>query len=308
MSFGQLIIGPPGSGKTTYCTCAAHFFGKMNRPAVIINLDSANDNVDAQYKPFADIRDLVKMEDVMDEHDLGPNGAMVHCLEHLEQNLTWLVDKLKPLAGKAYFLFDMPGQTELYVVHHSLRRVVDGLVKALSMNLCAVHLVDSSQCLDPCKLVSAATTALCGMLNLEAPAVNVLSKMDICDVTEEELDDSPRFHVENMIAQLNSTEVFAAFKRYNTAIGDILADFDYVSFLPLCAMDHTSLAKTIQVIDYKLGYVPGVLGETSDDLLTVASKMSDELYNPQPDKDPIETHMEGLKEVINPWRGMGVMG
>lgn len=35
----------------------------------------------------------------MEEFDLGPNGAMIYCMDFLEQNFDWLVEKLEPLQG-----------------------------------------------------------------------------------------------------------------------------------------------------------------------------------------------------------------
>jgi hypothetical protein len=58
----------------------------------------------------------------MREEGLGPNGAMLYCMEYLEQNLDWLVDGLKELDGD-YFVFDVPGQvgsTAWYPVMRSL--------------------------------------------------------------------------------------------------------------------------------------------------------------------------------------------
>jgi GPN-loop GTPase len=41
--FGQLVIGPPASGKSTYCESLAQVFTHMNRSCVILNLDPAAD-------------------------------------------------------------------------------------------------------------------------------------------------------------------------------------------------------------------------------------------------------------------------
>lgn len=45
----------------------------------------------------------------MEEFDLGPNGAMVYCLEYLEKNVDWLMERLEGL-NKKYLIFDFPGQ------------------------------------------------------------------------------------------------------------------------------------------------------------------------------------------------------
>lgn len=48
----------------------------------------------------------------MEQFDLGPNGAMLYCLEYLEKNVDWLVEKLDGLTQK-YLIFDFPGQVEV---------------------------------------------------------------------------------------------------------------------------------------------------------------------------------------------------
>ena len=42
--FGQIIIGAPGSGKTTYIKSMKDFYTKCNRKTMSINLDPANEN------------------------------------------------------------------------------------------------------------------------------------------------------------------------------------------------------------------------------------------------------------------------
>lgn len=49
MSFGQLVIGPPGSGKTTYCFAMKEYFEHFGRQTIIINLDPANEVIDKVY-------------------------------------------------------------------------------------------------------------------------------------------------------------------------------------------------------------------------------------------------------------------
>lgn len=46
MPFGQLVIGPPGSGKTTYCFAMKEYYEYFDRKCCIINLDPANDLID----------------------------------------------------------------------------------------------------------------------------------------------------------------------------------------------------------------------------------------------------------------------
>ena len=48
----------------------------------------------------------------METQNLGPNGALVFCMEMLEKNLNWLLNQMAAFP-EAYFIFDLPGQ-----VHH----------------------------------------------------------------------------------------------------------------------------------------------------------------------------------------------
>ncbi|EDL30057.1 ATP binding domain 1 family, member B [Mus musculus] len=119
-AFGQAVIGPPGSGKTTYCLGMSEFLRALGRRVAVVNLDPANDGL--PYECAVDVGELVGLGDVMDALRLGPNGGLLYCMEYLEANLDWLRAKLEPLRGH-YFLFDCPGQVELCTHHTALRSI-----------------------------------------------------------------------------------------------------------------------------------------------------------------------------------------
>lgn len=45
-----------------------------------------------KYKCTIDIKELIKLEEVMEEFKLGPNGALLYCFEFLEANIEWLLN------------------------------------------------------------------------------------------------------------------------------------------------------------------------------------------------------------------------
>lgn len=101
--------------------------GAIGRACSVVNLDPANDHTN--YPVALDIRSLVKLEDVMRDDRLGPNGGILYALEELEHNFEWLQQGLAEFRND-YVLFDCPGQVELYTHHNSLRNVFYKLQKS----------------------------------------------------------------------------------------------------------------------------------------------------------------------------------
>ena len=57
--FGQIVIGPPGSGKTTYCDGMSQFLKSLGRNVAIVNLDPANEMI--PYKADVDVAELIQV-------------------------------------------------------------------------------------------------------------------------------------------------------------------------------------------------------------------------------------------------------
>lgn len=73
------LIGPAGSGKSTLCSALITHANSIGRNVHLFNLDPAAENF--EYQPTIDIRELISLEDVMEEMGLGPNGGLVYCFE-----------------------------------------------------------------------------------------------------------------------------------------------------------------------------------------------------------------------------------
>jgi GTPase SAR1 family protein len=133
MPFAQLVVGPPGAGKSTYCDGMHQFMSAVGRKCSIVNLDPANDQT--SYPCAIDVRKLVTLEDIMSSYELGPNGGVLYALEELEHNVEWLTEGLKKL-DEDYVLFDCPGQVELFTHHDSLRKIFLAIQK-LGYRVCS---------------------------------------------------------------------------------------------------------------------------------------------------------------------------
>lgn len=108
--YGQIVIGAPGSGKTTYCNGMQQYLQLLGRECHVVNLDPANevppssslpsssnvvvdddghdaaaggpispdDNGNSQlpYDTILDVcQDIISLDSVMSELNLGPNGG-----------------------------------------------------------------------------------------------------------------------------------------------------------------------------------------------------------------------------------------
>lgn len=139
------------------------------------------------YQCDIDIRDLIDLWDVMRDKDdpeqpglgLGPNGAMIYCMQFLEENIDWLIGKIREKECR-YFLIDMPGQVELYTNHDSLKKIIKKLHTEVGLQCCAAHLVDCSYLMDTHKYLSACTLSMTAKIAFEdAPLLNIVSKLDL---------------------------------------------------------------------------------------------------------------------------------
>ena len=143
----------------------------------VVNLDPAAENF--EYSPTVDIRDLIHVDDAMEDEEMhyGPNGGLVFCMEFLMENLSWLEDQLGE-DDDDYFIFDCPGQIELYTHLNVMRKLVDTL-QSWDFRICSVFLLDSHFMINGASFISGTMAALSAMTCLETPFVSVLSKIDL---------------------------------------------------------------------------------------------------------------------------------
>ena len=131
MTWGQLVIGPAGSGKTTYCTGMYDFLTQLSRYVVVVNLDPAQESDPLPYPCKVDVRKLVNCQDIAEKEKLGPNGALLSAMDYLAMHTDWLISTLLEIEefDKAYVLFDCPGQIELYIHHDGMKKIVAQICK-----------------------------------------------------------------------------------------------------------------------------------------------------------------------------------
>jgi hypothetical protein len=219
-----------------------------HRSIFVGNLDPAAEYF--EYRASFDVRDLVKADDVMEEHGLGPNGALIYCMEHLIRNLEWLYDQLDAFGEDDYLILDCPGQVELY----SHLPVMKRLVNALQMSgyrVASVYLLDALFVLEPAKFISGCMLSLSCMLQLELPHVNVITKCDMADKAAiERILDAEGAWMINSMDQVSNPKL----RSLTHAIGGVIDDYMLVSFTMMDINDEDSINDVLGKIDYVLQY------------------------------------------------------
>lgn len=280
--FGQVVIGPPGSGKSTYCHGMYQFMSAIGRKLCVINLDPANDRL--PYSNCAlDIRDILTLDEVMEQLSLGPNGGLMYALECLSSiEIDEFVAKIKKLADENYYLLiDCPGQVELFTHHNSLYQILKMVTKKAGVRLCSVSLVDSIYLTSPSQYVSILLLSLRSMLQLDLPHVNVISKIDKLNsygplpfrleyYTEVQ---NLRYLLPYLERESNSV-LGKKFLRLTEAIGDLIEDFNLVSFEVLSIENKKSMIHLVNIIDKANGYTFGASEVGGDMIWTEATRQS----------------------------------
>ncbi|KAH1081621.1 hypothetical protein J1N35_021382 [Gossypium stocksii] len=206
----------------------------------------------------------------MEELGLGPNGGLIYCMEHLEENLDeWLAEELDNYLDDDHLVFDCPGQIELFSHVHMLRNFVEHL-KRKNFNVCGVYLLDSEVCLsyasslvsalffssflgitlslvmhihhlkffylcqfitDVTKFVSGCMASLFAMVQLELQHVNILSKMDLV-TSKRDVKNYLDPEPRFLLSELNEW-MAPWFKKLNKYLIEQVDEYSMVSFIPL---------------------------------------------------------------------------
>lgn len=172
------FIGSAGSGKSSLTNA---FFGWMENQrydAITVNLDPGIEK--APYVPDVDIRDWVKLDEVMEEYDVGPNGAQVLASDLIALN----IDEMKEIIDSFdsdYVIFDTPGQMELFVLRQSGKFLIDTLGADQSI---IGFLYDPVISKTPSGFISLMLQAASVQVRFNVPFINILPKSDL--LTEDE--------------------------------------------------------------------------------------------------------------------------
>ena len=176
------VLGTAGSGKSELTGAFTRWLEMQGEDAMAINLDPGA--ITIPYSANVDVRDYIKVEALMKEYGLGPNGGLMLAselmLEIIEQ-LSSDIDDFSPDVA----LVDTPGQMEMFAFRDVGARIAEEISDE---GKGVLYLFDASICRDPLNYVMNMFLASAVNSRFLLPQVSVLSKADVLHDELEELE------------------------------------------------------------------------------------------------------------------------
>jgi len=166
------FVGTAGCGKSTLTSAFQTWLSNEGYDAITVNLDPGADSL--LYPPDVDVRDWIKLSEVMSDYGLGPNGAQIVAADMLALNVKEISQVLAGFDAD-FVLIDTPGQVELFAFRQSSKVVIEELGKEASI---VAFLFDPALARTPNGYVSSLMLAATTHFRLPIPMLPLLSKAD----------------------------------------------------------------------------------------------------------------------------------
>lgn len=176
------VLGTAGSGKSELTGVFTRWLQLQGEDALAVNLDPGA--ITLPYSANVDVRDYIKIEAIMEEYGLGPNGGLILASELMVELVDQLASDIDDF-GPDVALIDTPGQMEMFAFRDVGAKIADGLSDEGKGIL---YLFDSALCRDPLNYVMNMFLASAVNSRFVLPQVSVLSKADLLDGELEEIE------------------------------------------------------------------------------------------------------------------------
>lgn len=171
-----ICIGMAGSGKTTFMQRLNSHLHAKKTPPYVINLDPAVLKV--PYGSNIDIRDSVKYKKVMEEYNLGPNGAIVTSLNLFSTKIDQVIKLVEKRSEKVNnVIIDTPGQIECFIWSASGSIITEAFASTFPTVL--AYIVDTPRNSSPTTFISNMLYACSILYKTKLPMIIVFNKTDV---------------------------------------------------------------------------------------------------------------------------------
>ncbi len=167
------VVGPAGSGKSTFTAAFREWMIKNEYDTITVNLDPGAEIL--PYTPDIDVRDIIDLSSIMEEYGLGPNGAQIVAADMIANFVEEIKSEVDSYESD-YVIYDTAGQIELFAFRAASKFIVDYLGGNNSM---LAFLFDPALAKSPSGFVSLLMLSSSVYFRFYNPFINILSKVDI---------------------------------------------------------------------------------------------------------------------------------
>ncbi|MFX0152356.1 MAG: ATP/GTP-binding protein [Candidatus Hodarchaeota archaeon] len=169
------LVGTAGSGKTMLTASLQRHLTNKGASLTIVNLDPAVQHI--PYQADVDIRDYIDFNQLIDEYQLGPNGAMIAATDLIADYITEVREDINELGESSQVvLIDTPGQVELFAYRASSVRITRSFPED---NALLVFLFDSALVSNISGYLSVNLLSTSVQIRLNLPMAHVMTKIDL---------------------------------------------------------------------------------------------------------------------------------
>ncbi len=226
------LVGTAGSGKTVLTSSLQTYLTTKGASLTTVNLDPAVKHI--PYQADIDIRDYIDYDQLIDEHNLGPNGAMIAAADLIADYISEIREDIEELGeSSAVVLVDTPGQMELFAYRDSGIKITGSFPTDTSF---LAFLFDSTLVSNIAGFLSVSLLATSVQIRLNLPIAHIVTKIDLLKPHQiEQLltwRDDPHEAIE---------ELYGMTREFSLQTGQIIEGMGQIPLIPVSALSGEGL-------------------------------------------------------------------
>lgn len=226
------LVGTAGSGKTILTSSLRTYLITKGASLTTVNLDPAVKHI--PYQADVDIRDYIDYDQLVDEHNLGPNGAMIVAADLIADHINDIRDDIEELGeSSSVVLVDTPGQMELFAYRRSGIEITGSFPIDTSF---IAFLFDSTLVSHIGGFLSISLLATSVQLRLNLPIAHIVTKIDL--LKPHQIEDILAWR-ENPYDAIE--DQFGMAREFSLQVGQIVEGMGQIPLIPVSALSGEGL-------------------------------------------------------------------
>lgn len=239
----EFFVGCAGTGKSTLTGIYRDWLNDQpDIDAIAVNFDPGAMRL--PYKADIDIRDYIRIEDVMEQYKLGPNGALVAATDLTINFLIEIKKEINELRPN-HIIVDTPGQMELFAFRSSGLFILASLG---GQNSVMNYLIDPNLAKRPSGFVTALYLGLSIQTRFHVPQQYILSKIDL--LSEEDMEEIVEWSTDfDKLENAVNIEAKGERRELNTQLIQALKALDISGeLLPISSLENSGIDDLYRLI------------------------------------------------------------